>query len=130
VDLTPTAGVQIRDMSPREVRGQNPVELKTTVSGALKFEVVPELLSGKLKRERTTSQSVYFPEILSSGVGFAKGYWNFTATTDDFLHANRQLRLLVSARPDRPLLCRFNLRAKVGLPRVSGWIPLLTPIRK
>jgi hypothetical protein len=126
VDLGPTAGARIEDMAPREVRGTSPIELKTTVGGTLKFEAIPKILSGGLKRETTMSHTIYFPEILSSGPGFTKGYWDFNATTDEFLHANRELRLLVNASSERPLLCRFNLRAKVGLAGLGGLIPLLT----
>ncbi len=125
VDFSSTRRACIRDMSPREIRGDNPVELKTHVGAALKFQTVAKVLSTELKSEHTASRTVYYPEIISSGPGFTKGYWDFLAMTSDYLHADRELRILVSAPPGEILLARFNLRAKVRLSGIAGLIPLL-----
>jgi len=125
VDLSPTREARIRDMAPREVRGDRPVELKTTVGLGLKFETVAKTLGAEVKPTYERSRTVYYPEIVSSGPGFAKGYWDFLALTSDYLHANRELRMLISAPAKAPVLARFSLRAKVKLKGMPGMIPLL-----
>ena len=119
VDLGQTKEARIRDMSPREVRGDKPVQLTTSVGVGLKFELVESELT------TTESRTVYYPEIVSAGPGFTKGYWDFLALTSDYLHANRELRLLVSAPVGVPLQARFTLRAKVRYSGIAGKIPLL-----
>jgi len=125
VDLTPTKGALIRDMVPREVQGDKPVELKTSIGIGLKFETVSKILSAEVNPEYSKSRTVYYPGIVSSGVNFTKGYWDFLALTSDYLHANRELRLLISAETHIPLKARFNLRAKIKFAGASGLIPLL-----
>ena len=125
VDLSPTKGTLIRDMVPREIKGDKPVELKTSVGLGLKFNVVSDVLSAEVKPEFATSRTVYYPEIVSSGTNFTKGYWDFLALTSDYLHVNRELRLLISAPKEVPVQARFNLRAKVTFAGAMGLIPLL-----
>jgi len=125
IDLTPTNGATIRDMSPEEIRGDKPVELKTTIGVGVKFETKARVLSAEAKPEYTSSRTVYYPEIVSSGKKFSIGYWDFLALTSDYLHANRELRLLVSAPKGEMVKARFNLRAKVGCPGIVGLIPLI-----
>lgn len=125
VDLSPTRGARICDMVPGEVEGDNPVELKTTFGGGLKFETVAKILNTELTGEYTTSRTVYYPKIVSSGPGFTRGYWDFLALSSDYLHANRELRLLISAPADVHVQARFNLRAKVRLAGTTRLIPLL-----
>jgi hypothetical protein len=125
IDLSPTGGAIIRDMAPREIRGEKPVELKTSVSAGLKFETAAKVLSAEIKPEYTNSRTVYYPEIVSAGPNFTRGYWDFLALTSDYLHANRELRLLVSAQSGMPVQVRFNLRAKVKFAGAMGLIPLL-----
>ena len=125
VDLSLTKEARICDMSPQEVRGNKPVELKTTIGANLKFETVGKVLSFELAPEIASSRTVYYPEIVSAGPGFTIGYWDFLALTSDYLHANRELRLLVSAPVGAPLQARFILRAKVKFAGVAGIIPLL-----
>src|SRR5262245_8347170 len=120
-----TGGAIIRDMAPREIRGEKPVELKTSVSAGLKFETAAKVLSAEIKPEYTNSRTVYYPEIVSAGPNFSRGYWDFLALTSDYLHANRELRLLVSAQSGMPVQVRFNLRAKVKFAGAMGLIPLL-----
>jgi hypothetical protein len=126
IDLTPTKEARIRDMAPREVRGDKPVELKTSVGVGLKFETAANILGAEVKPEYTTSRTVYYPEIVSAGPGFTKGHWDFLALTNDFLHVNRELRLLVSAPVGIPVQARFTLRAKVKCVGVAGLIPVLS----
>jgi len=125
VDLSPTREARIIDMAPREVRGDKPIELKTSVGLDLKFESVATVLKGEIGPKYEASRTVYYPEIVSSGLGLARGYWDFLALTSDYLHANRELRMLVSAPAGSSVLVRFNLRAKVKLAGVPGLIPLL-----
>ncbi|MCX7791471.1 MAG: hypothetical protein N2378_12590 [Chloroflexaceae bacterium] len=119
IDLSPTSDAEILDMVPREVRGERPVELKTTIGVELKFAVA------SLTPERTDSRTVYFPEIVSSGVGFNVGYWDFLALGGEYLHANRELRLLVGAPAGIPIAARFFFQARAALAGFAGHIPLL-----
>ncbi|MBE1584293.1 hypothetical protein ACFPOI_29930 [Nonomuraea angiospora] len=125
VDLTPTPDAVIKDMAPREVMADQPVELKTTVGVGLKFEIAAKALSAEAKPEYSSSQTVYYPRIVSSGTGFTRGYWDFLALGERYLHADRELRLLVSAPEGRPVRARFQLRARVRFGGLAGLIPLL-----
>ena len=127
VDLSPTKGALICDMFPREVQGDKPIELKTRIGIGLKFETVAKALSAEVSPEYTTSRTVYSPRIVSSGSGFTKGYWDFLSlAANDYLHVNRELRLLVSAPSGVAVRVRFNLRAEVTFDGVAGMLPLLT----
>jgi len=117
IDLSPTGGAIIRDMAPREIRGEKPVELKTSVSAGLKFETAAKVLSAEIKPEYTNSRTIYYPEIVSAGPNFTRGYWDFLALTSDYLHANRELRLLVSAPSGMPPQTRGSL---VTVPSTSA----------
>ena len=115
----------VRDMTPREVKGDEPVEVTTTVSAHLTFDIVPHLLSADAGREQSTTRKVHHPLITTSGKGFHKAVWIFTATKDNYLQADRELRLLVSAPPGAPVSAKFNLRAQVAADGLAGLIPLL-----
>jgi hypothetical protein len=125
VDLSPTPEALIRDMSPREIRGDKPVELKTSIGVGLKFETASKIVNAEMQPEFSTSRTVYYPEIVSSGINLVRGYWDFLALTSDYLHANRELRLFISAPAGETVVARFNLRAKVKLAGFAGLIPLL-----
>ena len=124
VDLSSTPGARIRDMVPREVRGDRPVELKTTISLGLKFETIAKVIGGEVRPEVSTSRTAYFPEIISSGVNLASGYWDFLSGASEHLHADRELRLLISAPTGALLSARFRLNAKVALRGLPGLIPI------
>lgn len=47
VDLRATEGALVRDMAPRDVRGEHPVELTTTVRMGLSYDIVPSVARGK-----------------------------------------------------------------------------------
>ncbi|WP_030243855.1 MULTISPECIES: hypothetical protein [unclassified Streptomyces] len=124
VDLSPTPDCVIADMAPREVEDL-PVEVETTVGLDLSFSVAASVvdLSGapQVGRRRT----VYHPMVLASGVGFRKAYWDFYPKAGDYLHSDKELRLLVDAPAGTPVHAAFTVRVKVrfrGLPRL---IPLL-----
>ena len=125
VKLSPGDGTRVCDMVPREVRGDRPVELKTSIGVGLKYEVAEKLLSAEISPELSHSHTVYYPEIVSSGVGFTTCYWDFLALTSDYLHANRELRLLVRAPASLPVSARFKMRAKVRFAGLGGLVPLL-----
>lgn len=126
VDLRATDRALVRDMVPRDVRGDHPVEITTTVSAGLTFEVLPAVASAELKRERSVTRKVYQPEILASGRGFTQAVWTFRSVPGEYLHSERDVRLLVSAPADvEKLWTRFNLRAQVALDGVSAKVPLL-----
>ncbi|WP_067888169.1 hypothetical protein [Nocardia vaccinii] len=125
VDLTPTPTARISDMVPREVVDERPVELTTTVGLGMKFTVASNALGADLSPQYSQKRTVYYPQIVSSGTGFTRGYWDFLTLDNRYLHADRELRLLVTSPPDEPLNVRFQLRAKVKLAGVAGVIPLL-----
>ncbi|TDC42237.1 hypothetical protein [Micromonospora sp. KC213] len=125
VDLRPTEAAVVRDMSPREVRGEHPVEITTTVGAGLTFSVVPALLEVDARREQATTRSVYQPTIVSSGRGFARAFWDFRSTGRDELQPDRELRLLVESPAEVPLLARFNLTARVSIDGAGKLVPLL-----
>jgi len=124
IDLSPARGTRIRDMAPLEVRDK-PVEIKTSVGLGMKFEMMRRLLGAEVKMEYQHSRTCYYPDIVSSGIGFDVGYWDFLALTSDYLHSNRELYLLVQAPGGQRPLARFNLTAKVKLAGVLGSVPLL-----
>ncbi|MEU9172320.1 hypothetical protein AB0D34_31795 [Streptomyces sp. NPDC048420] len=125
VDFSPTAGAVISDMAPREVLSEHPVEITTTVRAGLTFAVAADVLGGELGSEQSRLRTVYHPKIVASGIGFTRGYWDFLADGDRYLHSNRELRLLVTAPPNTPLVARFQLRAQVKLDGLPGLLPLL-----
>jgi hypothetical protein len=125
VDLSPTPLARIGDISPREVRGDNPMEIKTSVGIGFKFEIAAKVFGVEISPKAEQSRTVYYPDIVSSGIGTNKALWDFLALTSDYLHANRELRLLVSAPQGTPLRVRFTLRAKVKMKGFAGLIPLL-----
>ena len=124
VDLGNT-GALVRDMAPRDVRGDNPVEVITTVSAGLTFEIVPSVAGAGVKREQSTTRKLYYPRILASGKGFARAFWDFRSIPGEHLHSDRELRLLASAPAGAELWVRFNLLAQVALDRTGSVIPLL-----
>jgi hypothetical protein len=125
VDLTATTGARVRDMAPRDVRGDHPVEITTTVSAGLSFEIIPAVVPGvELKRDRSVSRKVYQPEILASGRGFERAVWTFRSIPGEYLHSEREVRLLASTPAGGGLHARFNLRAQVALDGVRAVVPL------
>jgi hypothetical protein len=124
VDLKPTPRAKVQDLSPREVRGDHPVTLETKFAAGLKFEVLEKVLRGEIKPEVSSSRTVYYPEIVSIGVGTSKAVWDFLALTSDYLHADRELYLLVQAPPG-PLNVHFQLQAKVRHAGLVGLVPLI-----
>jgi hypothetical protein len=125
VDFSLTRGTVICDMSPREVKSKEPVELETKVGLDLKFEIT-EGVGAEFTPEWTKKRTVYYPKILSSGINFTQGYWDFIAQTDDYMHTNRELRLLVAALKGELVKAQFNLSAEVRLEGFLGQIPLLS----
>jgi hypothetical protein len=90
------------------------LELGTKVGLDLKFDII-EGMGAEFTPEWTKKRTVYYPEILSSGINFTQGYWDFIAQTDDYMHTNRELRLLVAALKGELLKAQFNLSAEVRL---------------
>ena len=128
VDLNPYGGtpvVLVRDMTPREIKGGDPVEVTTTVSAHLTFDIVPHVLSADAGREQSTTRKVHYPVISTSGKGFHKAVWTFTSVQGQHLHAEREMRVLVSAPEGVKVQAAFNLVAQVALDGMAGKIPLL-----
>jgi hypothetical protein len=125
IDLSPTPDARITDMAPREVVDDRPVELTTTVGLGLKFSVLSKVLGAELTPQYSQKRTVYYPQIVASGTNFNRGYWDFLALDNQYLHADRELRLLVSAPAGQEVRARFQLRATVRMDGVAGMIPLL-----
>lgn len=126
VDFGPAEGALIRDMSPREVVGAEPMKIVTKHSGGLSFEVEKFKLGPEFSFEKSTEHEIYFPEITSSGVGFTAAYWNFQAPADEELHVDRALRLLVThPAASHRLEAKFTLRARVAMKGMISLIPLV-----
>lgn len=124
VDLSPTPDCVIADMAPRDVQDV-PVEIETTVGVDLSFSAVAQVVDVGASPELARKRTVYFPMMLASGVGFRKAYWDFYPKAGDYLHTDKELRLLVDAPAGIAVFATLTVRAKVrfrGLPRL---IPLL-----
>jgi hypothetical protein len=127
VDLNPYGGtpvVLVRDMTPREVKGGDPVEVTTTVSAHLTFDIVPHVLSADAGREQSTTRKVHYPQITTSGKGFHKAIWNFTSVPGQHLHAEHEMRLLVSVPEGMKVSAAFNLVAQISPDGMARVIPL------
>ena len=126
VDLSPTDGAVVHDLSPRdEVAGQ-PVKITTTHHGGLSFHIAALSLGPEVSGERSTERDVYFPTVTSSGIGLTHAIWDFTALADAPLHVDRDLRLLASVPTGTTEIpVRLTLRALVVANGISAAIPLL-----
>jgi hypothetical protein len=125
VDLDQTSGAVIADMSPRGVEDVA-VEVSTAVSAGLRFSVIAEAVNLSLAPEMRKKRNIFMPTVATSGVGFRKGYWDFLAKGGDYLHIEQELRLLIDAPPDRPLIAGVSARAKVRVRGLGRVIPLTT----
>ncbi|HEX2085642.1 MAG TPA: hypothetical protein VHF89_08175 [Solirubrobacteraceae bacterium] len=124
VDLTPTPDCVVADMSPRDVE-DIAVDVETSVGLGLAFSLASNAVDLGATPELSKKRTVYFPTVLTSGVGFHKAYWDFLPKAGDYLHTDKEVHLLIDAPPDTPVLVDLTVRAKVrfrGLPRL---IPLL-----
>ncbi len=123
VDLSGTPGAVVEDMAPSAVE-DNAVEVETRVSAGLKFATVLNVVDIELKPELMRKRTVHFPTVTASGTGFRKAYWDFMANGDDYLHTNRELRLLVSAPAGAPVLASVAVRARLRMPGLSNLVPV------
>jgi hypothetical protein len=124
VDLSSTPDCTVADMSPREVEDVA-VDVETRIGVELSFSLAAAAVDIGAKPELAKKRTVFMPTVLTSGVGFRKAYWDFLAKAGDYLHTDKELRLLVDAPADTPVMADLTVRAKVrfrGLPRL---IPLL-----
>lgn len=125
LDVSPTPDATISDMVPREIIDDRPVELTTTVGLGLKFAVASNALNAEISPQLSQKRTVYYPRIVSSGTGFTRGYWDFLALDHNYLHADRELRVMIAVPEPRTIAVRFDLRARVKLAGIPGAIPLL-----
>jgi hypothetical protein len=124
VDLGPTPNCVVADMAPRAVEDVA-VEVETKLGLGLSFSIAAAAVDVGATPELARKRTVYFPTLLASGVGFRKAYWDFQAKAGDYLHTDKELRLLVDAPADTSVMADLTVRAKVrfrGFPRL---IPLL-----
>ena len=64
------------------------------------------------KPEISRKRTVFFPSVTATGTGFRKAYWDFYPKAGDYLHADKELHLLVNGqRP--PVTAGVTVRAKV-----------------
>jgi hypothetical protein len=123
VDLSSTPGAIVEDMSPAEIEN-HAVEVETRVGAGLKFTTVLKAVDIELKPELARKRTVHFPTVTASGTGFRKAYWDFMANGDNYLHANRELRLLVSAPAGAPVVASVAVRARLRLPGLRSLVPV------
>ncbi|MEV6201770.1 hypothetical protein AB0M64_17600 [Streptomyces sp. NPDC051771] len=119
LDLSPTPGAVVADMSPVLVEGDTPQEIETSLGANLTFDVVGAPLGLEAGPQVLRRRTVYCPRITSSGIGFSTVYWDFRASDREFLHVNEELRLLVHTPSEAPVDARVTLRARVK-PRGLG----------
>jgi len=127
VNFSKQQGVIIKDLSPREIVG-NPVRMKTTYNGGINFEVeaTPVKAGIEFGKEQQVEKEVYFPEITSSGIGFASAQWEFKAGERAKLHVDRDLRLLLEYPYSTKFVSvKFILRAEVSVKGILSYIPLV-----
>jgi hypothetical protein len=125
VDLSPTKDAIIADMSPRDVQDV-PVDIETTIGVDLSLSVVAKAVDVGAKPELTRKRTVFFPSVTASGTGFRKAYWDFYPKAGDYLHADKELHLLVDAPISVPVTAGFTVRAKVSFRGLARLIPLLS----
>ncbi|MEV7416248.1 hypothetical protein [Streptomyces sp. NPDC089919] len=113
LDLSPTPGATVADMSPVLVEGGTPVEIETSLGAGLGFSVAGTPLGAEVTPQVLRRRTVYCPRITSSGIGFATAYWDFRASDREFLHVNEELRLLVQAPPATPVQATVTLRTRI-----------------
>jgi hypothetical protein len=124
VDLSSTQDAVIADMSPRDVTDV-PLEVETTLGVDLSLSLLTKVVDIGAKPEISRKRTVFFPSVTATGTGFRKAYWDFYPKAGDYLHADKELHLLVDAPAGAPVTAGVTVRAKVrfrGLPRL---IPLL-----
>jgi hypothetical protein len=125
VDLSPTEDAIIADMSPRDVQDVA-VDVETTIGAGLSLSVVAKAVDVGAKPEVSRKRTVFFPTVTASGTGFRKAYWDFYAKAGDYLHADKELHLLVDAPVNAPVTAGFTVRAKVHFRGLARLIPLLS----
>ena len=111
-------------MSPRDV-SDVPIEVETTLGVDLSLSLLTKVVDIGAKPEISRKRTVFFPTVTATGTGFRKAYWDFYPKAGDYLHADKELHLLVNAPADVPVTAGVTVRAKVrfrGFPRL---IPLL-----
>lgn len=124
VDLSVTGGAIIKDMSPRDVQDE-PVEVTTTVGVDLSLKVAAKAVDVGAKPEFSQKRTVFFPTVAATGTGFHKAYWDFYAKGGDYLHADKELQMLVQFPATVPLMALLTVRARVRFRGVAAMIPLL-----
>jgi len=125
VDLSVTEGALIHGMSPDDVQDV-PVEVETTVGVDLSVSTVAKAVDVGAHPEISRKRTVFFPTIAASGVGFRKSYWDFYPKAGDYLHADKELHLVVNAPADVAVMAQLTVRAKVRLRGIGQLIPLLS----
>jgi hypothetical protein len=137
VDLNSTKNAIVVDMSPRNVTDVA-VDVETTIGLDLSLSLVTKVVDIGAKPEVSRKRTVFFPTVTASGTGFRKAYWDFYAKAGDYLHADKELHLLINAPAGVPVTAGFTIRAKVrfrGLPRLipllcrTGGVDMPAPVR-
>lgn len=121
LDLSPSPGATVADMSPTLVEGEEPIEIETTLGASLSFSAAGAALGTDLTPQLMRRRTVYCPRITSSGIGFTTAYWDFHASDREFLHVNEELRLLVRAPAGSAVDAVVTMRTRV-VPRGLGRI--------
>lgn len=124
VDLSPTNDAIIADMSPRGVTDV-PVEIETTLGLGLSLSVLSKVVDVGAKPELARKRTVFFPDVAATGTGFRKAYWDFYPKGGSYLHADKELHLLVDVPQGEEVMAGVTVRAKVSFRGLPQLIPLL-----
>jgi hypothetical protein len=87
--------------------------------------VVSKAVDVAAKPELSRKRTVFFPTVAATGTGFHKAYWDFYAKAGDYLHADKELHLLINAPSATPVTAAFTIRAKIRFRGLARLIPLL-----
>jgi hypothetical protein len=124
VDLSSTNDAVVADMSPRDVTDVA-VDVETTIGIDLSLSLLTKIVDIGAEPEISRKRTVFFPTVTATGTGFRKVYWDFYAKAGDYLHADKELHLLINAPVGVPVTAGFTVRAKVRFRGIARLIPML-----
>ena len=124
VDLSSTQDAVIADMSPRDV-SDVPIEVETTLGVDLSLSLLTKVVDIGATPEISRKRTVFFPTVTATGTGFRMAYWDFYPKAGDYLHADKELHLLVNAPARRAGHGGSYRTGETPVPGFPRLIPLL-----
>jgi hypothetical protein len=118
--------IKIKDLTPREVKGTDPVKHTVKYGGGLTFEVGSVKLGPSATYETSNETLIYYPEVTGIGLNTSVATWNFSSATGAGVVIDRSLKLLLEVPTDlKQLRTRFIASGLVKRKSLLGKIPLL-----